>query len=485
MRRRRHVDPAVVAALDATQQRVHRRPPRPGRRRRSRSGWCVPTARAAVFVPGATATRLLIPLEAQPEPGQTQERTSPSVTPVLRPADRLQPVRGRGHPVQPVHVPGDRPRQRDRAPRGHRALRARPERRRLGGHGPAVHDAAAPADRGVARPGRGRPEPPRARRPRSAPARRRSPSSPSSSTRWPTGSRRASRSSAATATGAATSWPTCRTSCGRRWPRCGRSTSCSRRGPPTTPRRAPSSSSRAASRSSGSTGWPRTCSSCRSSIRGSSCSTCGRTTCGRRSRSAVEQSSAAAERRGIDLGAAPARRARSGSGTTRSGSARSSANLVGNAVKFTPRGGSVTVDVAATPDGRRIDGRRHGRRHRPRRAAAHLRAVLPRLAGQRGARQRQRPRPGDRPLDRRHARRPVAVESRVGDGIAVHRRPAARSAAGRGDARRPSGPTSPRRPTPRCDRAPADRRRASAAADRNVQETSPSERSQVNPEPAP
>ena len=31
------------------------------------------------------------------------------------------------------------------------------------------------------------------------------------------------------------------------------------------------------------------------------------------------------------------------------------ANLVGNAVKFTPRGGTVHVSVAATPDGARID----------------------------------------------------------------------------------------------------------------------------------
>ena len=57
------------------------------------------------------------------------------------------------------------------------------------------------------------------------------------------------------------------------------------RAPATTPRHAPSSSSRAASRSSGSTGWPRTCSSCRSSIRAWSCSTCGR--CGPCSRRAA------------------------------------------------------------------------------------------------------------------------------------------------------------------------------------------------------
>ncbi len=31
------------------------------------------------------------------------------------------------------------------------------------------------------------------------------------------------------------------------------------------------------------------------------------------------------------------------------------ANLVANAVKFTPRGGSVSVDLAATPDGARIE----------------------------------------------------------------------------------------------------------------------------------
>ena len=66
-----------------------------------------------------------------------------------------------------------------------------------------------------------------------------------------------------------------------------------------------------------------------------------RTTCGPRSRSAVEQAEAtarAARRRRCASSCPPSR---SGSATTRSGSARSSTNLVGNALKFTPRGGSV------------------------------------------------------------------------------------------------------------------------------------------------
>ena len=60
-------------------------------------------------------------------------------------------------------------------------------------------------------------------------------------------------------------------------------------------------------------------------------------------------------RRGIDLSPASARRARSGSATTRQRIGQVVANLVGNAVKFTPRGGSVAVDVAPTPDGARIE----------------------------------------------------------------------------------------------------------------------------------
>ena len=81
------------------------------------------------------------------------------------------------------------------------------------------------------------------------------------------------------------------------------------------------------------------------------------------------------------------------------------ANLVGNAIKFTPRGGTVRVQVAATADGGRIDVTDTGRGDRPRRAPAHLRALLSRLASERGPRQRFGTGPRHRPEHRRHARR--------------------------------------------------------------------------------
>ena len=210
--------------------------------------------------------------------------------------------------------------------------------------------------------------------------------------------------------------------------------------PATTPTRAPSSSSRAASRSSGSTGSPRTCSSSRSSIPASSCSTCDRTTSGRPSRPAVEQTrrggpQARRRRCTLDLPDAPIR-------------IRHDPQRIGQVVAQPRRqrgqvhaaaAASVTVDVAADrATAARIEVADTGRRHRPGRAAAHLRALLPRLAGERGARQRQRPRPGDRPIDRRHARRARStVESRVGEGSTFIVDAAARSATGGRDARRP------------------------------------------------
>ena len=69
---------------------------------------------------------------------------------------------------------------------------------------------------------------------------------------------------------------------------------------------------------------------------------------------AVEQSTAAARRRGIDLKLhLPDAPIRIRHDPQRIGQVV--ANLVANAVKFTQRGGSVSVDVAPTPDGARIE----------------------------------------------------------------------------------------------------------------------------------
>ena len=85
-------------------------------------------------------------------------------------------------------------------------------------------------------------------------------------------------------------------------------------------------------------------------------------------------------------------------------------------------------------------GGRHGRRHRGDRAAAHLRALLPRLAGERGARERERARAGDRAFDRGHARRHGRGREPRRRWVQVHRHAAARSASRRGNAgRRTSG----------------------------------------------
>jgi signal transduction histidine kinase len=69
---------------------------------------------------------------------------------------------------------------------------------------------------------------------------------------------------------------------------------------------------------------------------------------------AVEQADAAARRRGLDLGVAmPDRPLRIRHDPVRVGQVV--ANLVGNAIKFTPRGGRIEVDVQATTGGARIE----------------------------------------------------------------------------------------------------------------------------------
>ena len=177
----------------------------------------------------ADRRRLPRPAPRRPEPGQTQERRPPTRY-VVPGGTVCGPYAIEVTLSNPYTFRATALGQRHRAAAVDRALRARrracSSRRSLARR---VHDAAAPADRGLARPRRGRPRRggcPRAERPRRLVRDRRA--ARSSSTRWPTGSRRASRSSAATATGAATSWPTSRTSCARRSPRSGPSTSCSR-----------------------------------------------------------------------------------------------------------------------------------------------------------------------------------------------------------------------------------------------------------------
>ena len=104
------------------------------------------------------------------------------------------------------------------------------------------------------------------------------------------------------------------------------------------------------------------------------------------------------------------------------------ANLVGNAVKFTPRGGSVRVSVASTTTGARIDVADTGVGIEFGGAAAHLRALLSRIAGQRGTGQRQWPRPRDRAVHRGHARRHGHGRERSRSRQPVHGHAAARPA---------------------------------------------------------
>ena len=83
-----------------------------------------------------------------------------------------------------------------------------------------------------------------------------------------------------------------------------------------------SSWSSRASRSTVSTGWPPTCSSCPSSSRAWCCSTCARTTCAPSSRARSQQAQPAADRKGVGARRRPARRADPPARTIRSAWAR-------------------------------------------------------------------------------------------------------------------------------------------------------------------
>jgi anti-sigma regulatory factor (Ser/Thr protein kinase) len=162
------------------------------------------------------------------------------------------------------------------------------------------------------------------------------------------------------------------------------------------------------------------------------------------------------------------------------------ANLVANAVKFTERGGSVSVEVAATPAGARIEVADTGVGI----DAAELPLIFERFY--RGSRANEARGSGSglglaivRSIVDRHGGT-VEVESRVGRGsrftVTLPRDP--RLVEGTPAAQRAAVASA----------AEAQRAAVAAAADApsqplrpagNVQETSPSERPQVNPEPAP
>ena len=225
--------------------------------------------------------------------------------------------------------------------------------------------------------------------------------------------------------------------------------------------------------------------------------------------SAVEQSAAAARKRGVTLVAAPAVGARSGSATTRSGSARSWPTWWPTPSSSPPRGGSVTVDVAATAEGARIDVVDTGVGI----DAAELPHIFERFY--RGSRANEARGSGSglglaivRSIVEMHGGA-IAVESRVGAGSRfsvglprdprlVEGSPAAERAdvasAAAADARLESagavageGDGAGRGPGPAAV-PDADSGAGSTAVNAypvNMQETSPTERSQVNPEAAP
>ena len=479
------VDPRRPVALDRPRRAaVHRRPARPGRRpdplRTVRSS----RARAVAFVP---ADRRPVP---DPPPSATGRRPDPRgrppVSDVGTPAATLfEPLRGRGH-ASPTRTPSGRPRS-PTSPACWRPSRlfalglACWSRPRMARRFTTPLRRLTEASRGLAEGDLTRRVPASAGPGRFVGAR---PSSRSSSTPWPTGSRRASRSSAATATGAATSWPTCRTSCAPRWPRCARSTSCSSEGAADDPE------ARAEFLESSGQQIERLDWLAQNLLELSKLDS-GLVLLDLRPddlRAAVEIGGRAERRRRpraasrltLHLPDAPdpdpPRPAadRPGRGQPRRqrdqvhAARRLGVGRRGSHRRTAPGSRSSTPASASTPPSCRTSSSAStAARGRTRRAAAGAGSGLAIVA-----------------LDRGHARRHGRGRERVGSGLAVHRPPARATRASSRARRPPSRPPSPPR------RAEAGRRSRAATAEPqaligNMQETSPSERSQVNPEPAP
>jgi signal transduction histidine kinase len=204
--------------------------------------------------------------------------------------------------------------------------------------------------------------------------------------------------------------------------------------------------------------------------------------------SAVEQTSAAATRRGVGLTLhLPDRPIRVRHDPQRIGQVV--ANLVANAIKFTQPGGAVAVDVSATPHGATIEVADTGVGIDP----DELPHIFERFY--RGSRANEVRSTGSglglaivHSIVDMHGGT-IEVESRVGAGsrftVALPRDP--RLVAGTPAAERAavaSAADAPIRPVVPPNEAANDASDAPATVP-NVQETSPSERPQVNPEPAP
>jgi signal transduction histidine kinase len=204
--------------------------------------------------------------------------------------------------------------------------------------------------------------------------------------------------------------------------------------------------------------------------------------------SAVEQSSSAARKRGVALALnLPSAPVRLRHDPQRIGQVV--ANLVANAVKFTGRGGSVSIDVAATPDGARIDVADTG--------VGIDSSELPHIFDRfyRGSRANEARGSGSglglaivRSIVDMHGGA-IVVESRVGAGsrfsVTLPRDPrlvAGSPAAERADVA--SAAAADTRNVPPVTRDAGDGQQAPLASPVNMQETSPSERTKVNTEAA-
>ena len=266
-----------------------------------RFGRSVPSGEGAVFVPPTTGP-FEIPVEVAAVGRPDARRRRRFRRRYVTGGDVFAPYAAEVTLVEPVHVPGDRHRQRHRPARGDRAVRARTERPRVGGHGPPVHEPAPTADRGGA-----------ARWPKAtlAAASRSDRSAPGSSEiaelaiqfnamadRVEESVEIIRRDRDRSRDFLADVSHELRTPAGRPADLQRPAQGAGRR---RSGRRGPSSSSRAGSRSSGSTGSPRTCSSSRSSTPGLVLLDLRPDDLRAAVETAVEQSTAAARKRGITL----------------------------------------------------------------------------------------------------------------------------------------------------------------------------------------